>query len=119
MPTNQEHAIVQTVWRRLAYKLICDLEIALRPVVLASKLVKSLGSAQGRLDTLHSSGKVVLRLVEDLIVLQNFENSVPLLKLGLGVKELGDGLDIDIGAIALLLEKLAALRARGLEVLDP
>lgn len=115
----QEHALVKTIRGGLADQIGSAAEVILSPAMLDSELAQSLGPCQRRLNAVNAALEVVLRLVEDLLGLEDLQDSLLALEGLLGEEELGELLDGDVALGALLGEKLVALGTRGLEGLDP
>lgn len=74
--TYQEHALVQTIRTRLTDELIGNLLVLIRPVMLDLQLTELLRPSQRRLEPVDSTSKVVLRLIKDLLLLQDLEDPV-------------------------------------------
>jgi len=117
--TYQEHALVQAVRARLTDQVIGNRLVLVGPAVLDLQLSESLCSGQCRLESINASSKVVLRLVKDLLVLQDLEDLLLSVESFLCEQERRQCLDIDVGLCSLLRQQLGALGARRLEVFDP
>lgn len=110
---------MQTVWAWLADELIGSELVLLSPVVLDLQLPQPLGPGESRLESIYSSSKVVLRLVEHFLVLQDLEDALFPVNLLLPEHEQGELVNGDVGLGAFFGEQLVALRTGRLKVLDP
>lgn len=117
--TYQEHASVQTIGSRLSDQLIGRVQVLHGPLVLLSQLLQALSLGQRPLQPLDTTQGVILGLVEHLLRLEHLDQLVLTLQSLLGVQQLGELLNVDIGLSALLGEQLGTLRASRLQSLDP
>jgi hypothetical protein len=81
---DQEHALVQTVGARLRHQLVGNALLLHLPAVLHFQLPHLLCTSQRGLEAVDAAGEVVLRLVEDLLGLEDLEDGMLLLQAGLG-----------------------------------
>lgn len=110
---------MQTIGSRLSDQLIGSVQVLHGPLVLLRQLLQALSFGQRPLQPLDTTQGVVLGLVEHLLRLEHLDQLVLTLQSLLGVQQLGELLDVDIGLSALLGEQLGTLRASRLERLDP
>lgn len=110
---------MQGVGSRLADQVGSATEFILSPAMLDSELAQSLGACQRGLDAVNSALEVILRLVEDLLGFQNFQDPPLALEGFFGKEKLGKLLDRDVALGTLFGEQFMALRAGGLEGLHP
>ena len=115
----QEHGRMQAIRRGFANQVIGRVNFLWRPIVLNGQLLQSLSLGQRTLDALDTAHGVILRLVKDLLALQNVQDLLLPVDIGLGMQQFGELLYGDIGLGALVLEQFRALRAGGLQSLDP
>ena len=69
--------------------------------MLDLKLPQSLGTSQGRLESVDAAIEVVLGLIEDFLGLQNLQDTVLTLEDFLGEEKSGQFLHRDLGLLAL------------------
>lgn len=72
----QEHRGVQAIRRGLTQDLVGGVKVIVAPVVLYGELLETLALGEGTLDAFGSAEGVVLRLVEDLVVLHQGQEAV-------------------------------------------
>ncbi|KAI7515060.1 acyl-CoA oxidase [Hortaea werneckii] len=97
---DEEHALVQAIGTGLGDELVGDHLVVLRPAMLGHELAQLLGAGQGGLEAVDAAGEVVLALVKHLLLLQHGEDAVLALEGVAGEEEVGELVDIDVGAVA-------------------
>lgn len=109
--TDLEHAVVKTIWARFANELCSLPEFLEIPVVLPLQDSQPLLSRQSSFESICPSHEVVLGLVEDFLCLENAQQLVLPLNNLLGVEQLLELLNGNIGASTLRRKQLMALSA--------
>lgn len=110
---------MQAIGTRLGDELVGDHLVVLSPAMLDHELAQLLRPSQGRLEAVNAAGEVVLALVKYLLLLEHGEYAVLALEGIAGEEEVGKLVDIEVGAVAFLLDELAALGTGGFQGLDP
>jgi len=72
-----EHGVMKTVWTRFANKVCSSLELVCGPVVLLLQVPKPLLPCKSPLKPIYPAHEVVLRLVKDLLGLEDLEDPLP------------------------------------------
>lgn len=102
---------MQTIWTRLADQLVRYRIFISVPVVLDLQPPQLLCSGQSRLESIYPPIEVVLGLVEDLLGLEDLEESLLTIEDFFCEEEVGQLLDGDLGSVSLGLDELTALRS--------
>ncbi|TKW50409.1 hypothetical protein CTA1_8296 [Colletotrichum tanaceti] len=116
---DEEHARMESIGRGLGDEVIGNEVFLVGPVVLLVQLEEPLAPCQGGLDPGLAAAEVVLRLVKDGVLLEDVEYRLAALEGLLREHEGRELIDVEVGLCSLLSEELGALRAGGLEGLDP